>query len=153
MEISGASAGLSPEAVDRCLNGKLNPQEKVKLKKCGTKAWTEVYELAELLRKGEFTWEELDLDDIDVRAKWAGLFHRRKQAPGTFMMRFRVSRLRASAAFLLLTRFSSSGLREITGFQGTGRHERLAADLPSSLSSGAQWRAQRRPAARVGQVH
>jgi len=81
---------LSEEARERVLHGKINPQEKVKLAKCGTKSWTEIYELAELLRKGETTWEDIDVDDLDVRAKWSGLFHRRKRAPGTFMLRFRV---------------------------------------------------------------
>ncbi len=41
-------------------------------------------------RKGETKWEDLDLDDIDVRLKWSGMFHRRKRAPGTFMMRLKV---------------------------------------------------------------
>ena len=31
--------------------------------------WTEVYELAELLKSGESKWEDLDLDDVDVRLK------------------------------------------------------------------------------------
>jgi ferredoxin-nitrite reductase len=31
--------------------------------------------------------EELELDTIDQRLKWAGLFHRRKRTPGRFMMR------------------------------------------------------------------
>ena len=31
--------------------------------------WTEVYELAELLKSGKSTWEDLDLDDVDVRLK------------------------------------------------------------------------------------
>ena len=47
-------------------------------------------ELGQLIRAGETKWEDLDLDDIDVRLKWAGLFHRRKRAPGTFMMRLKV---------------------------------------------------------------
>ena len=41
-------------------------------------------------RKGETKWEDLELDDIDVRLKWSGMFHRRKRAPGTFMMRLKV---------------------------------------------------------------
>lgn len=36
-------------------------------------------------------WEDLDLDDVDIRMKWAGLFHRGKRTPGKFMMRIRVS--------------------------------------------------------------
>ena len=53
--------------------------------------WMEVAELGELVRSGKATWEDLDLDDIDTRLKWAGLFHRRKRVPGTFMMRLKVS--------------------------------------------------------------
>ena len=90
LAISGVSSGLSESAKERCLTGKLNPFEKTKLAKCGTSTWSEIHELAELLRKGESTWEDLNIDDLDVRAKWNGMFHRRKQAPGTFMIRFRV---------------------------------------------------------------
>lgn len=32
----------------------------------------------------------MDLDDVDIRMKWAGLFHRGKRTPGKFMMRLRV---------------------------------------------------------------
>ena len=49
-----------------------------------------VYELSALLKSGQATWEELDLDDVDTRLKWVGLFHRRKRTPGKFMMRVRV---------------------------------------------------------------
>jgi hypothetical protein len=42
-------------------------------------------------RDGKSTWEDLNLDDVDVRLKWAGLFHRRKRTPGRFMMRLKVS--------------------------------------------------------------
>lgn len=49
-----------------------------------------MHELAAAIRSGEYTWEELSLDDADIRLKWAGLFHRRKRNPGTFMMRAKV---------------------------------------------------------------
>jgi sulfite reductase beta subunit-like hemoprotein len=63
--------------------------------------WTEVAELGELVRSGRATWEDLDLDDIDTRLKWAGLFHRRKRVPGTFMMRLKVgTRVKRSLAHL-----------------------------------------------------
>ena len=42
-------------------------------------------------REGNTKWEDLNLDDIDVRMKWAGMFHRRKRTPGKFMMRLKVS--------------------------------------------------------------
>ena len=67
--------------------------EKTKNKKGGDRMWTEVKELGELVRAGQTKWEDLDLDDIDVRLKWSGLFHRRKRAPGTFMMRLKVQGL------------------------------------------------------------
>jgi hypothetical protein len=61
-----------------------------------------------LIRSGEIKWEDLDLDDIDIRLKWAGLFHRRKRSPGKFMMRLKVGGLRVWAE----TRGSTSGLLE-----------------------------------------
>ncbi|KAL5705729.1 ferredoxin--nitrite reductase [Ranunculus cassubicifolius] len=70
---------------------KLNPQEKVKLEKEPMKFVTEggIHELAKI------PFEELDKtkmgkDDIDVRLKWLGLFHRRKQHYGRFMMRLKL---------------------------------------------------------------
>lgn len=42
-------------------------------------------------REGKTTWQDLDLDDIDLRLKWSGLFHRRKRTPGFFMMRLKVT--------------------------------------------------------------
>ena len=50
-----------------------------------------MHDLAAAIRSGEFTWEELSIDDADIRLKWAGLFHRRKRNPGTFMMRIKVT--------------------------------------------------------------
>lgn len=74
----------------RALAKKANKFEKVKNAKCGSRIWTEVQDLAALIREGQTTWEDLDLDDIDIRLKWAGLFHRRKRTPGKFMMRLKV---------------------------------------------------------------
>lgn len=54
--------------------------------------WEEVADLGELIRSGQATWNELDLDDVDTRLKWNGLFHRRKRTPGKFMMRLKVRR-------------------------------------------------------------
>ena len=42
--------------------------------------------IAVLLR----SWEDLNLDDVDIRMKWAGLFHRAKRTPKKFMMRIKV---------------------------------------------------------------
>ena len=52
--------------------------------------WEEIADLGELIRSGQAKWEDLDLDDVDTRLKWSGLFHRRKRTPGKFMMRLKV---------------------------------------------------------------
>ncbi len=51
---------------------------------------TGVLLLPHICREGKTSWQDLDLDDVDVRLKWAGLFHRRKRTPGRFMMRLKV---------------------------------------------------------------
>jgi len=89
MEVSGLKH-LSPEARERAMAKKANNFEKVKRAKCGSNMWTEVHELSALLKEGKSTFEELNLDDVEVRLKWAGLFHRKKRAPETFMMRLKV---------------------------------------------------------------
>jgi ferredoxin-nitrite reductase len=81
---------LSNEARARALAKKANKFEKIKNEKGGHRIWTEVSELAALVREGTTKWEDLDLDDVDVRLKWAGLFHRRKRTPGRYMMRLKV---------------------------------------------------------------
>jgi len=88
MELSGLQH-LSEAARERALDKKANNFEKVKRAKCGSKMWTEVHELSALLREGKSTLEELNLDDVEVRLKWAGLFHRKKRTPGKFMMRLK----------------------------------------------------------------
>jgi ferredoxin-nitrite reductase len=62
----------------------------MKLEKDGSAIFTEVHEFAAAIRSGEVSWDKMSLDDIDIRLKWAGLFHRRKRTPGAFMMRLRV---------------------------------------------------------------
>ena len=39
---------------------------------------------------GTHTWEQLNLDDVDIRLKFAGMFHRGKRTPQRFMMRLKV---------------------------------------------------------------
>jgi ferredoxin-nitrite reductase len=81
---------LSNDARARALDKKANKPEKLKLQKDGSVMWTEVHELAELVRSGKADWKDLNIDDVDVRLKWAGLFHRKKRTPGRFMMRLKV---------------------------------------------------------------
>lgn len=89
MEVSGLKF-LSEEARAKALEKKANKFEGIKAAKCGSKMWTEVHELSALLKEGKTTFEDLDLDDVEVRLKWAGLFHRKKRTPGKFMMRLKV---------------------------------------------------------------
>jgi hypothetical protein len=70
--------------------------------------WTEVPELAHLIREGKTKWEDLNLDDVDIRMKWAGLFHRGKRTPGKFMMRLRIPNGELSGSQL---RFLGSAIR------------------------------------------
>lgn len=67
---------------------KLNMHEKTKKAKPGLQIMDELEDLAaEARAKGGA--QNLDEEDINVRLKWMGLFHRAKQAPGTFMQRFK----------------------------------------------------------------
>ncbi|XP_054787728.1 ferredoxin--nitrite reductase, chloroplastic-like [Prosopis cineraria] len=69
----------------------LNPQEKVKLEKEPMKLFMEggIEELAKLSLE-EIESSKITKDDIDVRLKWLGLFHRRKHQYGRFMMRLKL---------------------------------------------------------------
>lgn len=89
LELSGLKH-LPEAAREKALDKSANKFEKVKVEKCGSNMWTEVHELSALLKEGKYTFEELNLDDVDIRLKWAGLFHRAKRAKGTFMMRLKV---------------------------------------------------------------
>lgn len=69
----------------------LNPQEKVKLEKEPMGLFMEdgIKELAKLPME-QIDAEKLSKDDVDVRLKWLGLFHRRKHQYGRFMMRLKL---------------------------------------------------------------
>ncbi|KAG9450993.1 hypothetical protein H6P81_010958 [Aristolochia fimbriata] len=69
----------------------INPQEKVKLEKEPMKLIVErgIEELANTSLE-EIESSKLTKDDIDVRLKWLGLFHRRKHQYGRFMMRLKL---------------------------------------------------------------
>uniref|UniRef100_A0ACD5W394 Uncharacterized protein n=1 Tax=Avena sativa TaxID=4498 RepID=A0ACD5W394_AVESA len=69
----------------------LNPQEKVKLGKEPMALFTEggIKDLAKIPME-EIDADKLTKEDVDVRLKWLGLFHRRKQQYGRFMMRLKL---------------------------------------------------------------
>ncbi|KAL6633488.1 hypothetical protein ACP70R_026159 [Stipagrostis hirtigluma subsp. patula] len=69
----------------------LNPQEKVKLEKEPMGLFMEggIKDLAKMPME-EIDAAKLSKDDVDVRLKWLGLFHRRKHQYGRFMMRLKL---------------------------------------------------------------
>ncbi|CAN0846489.1 Ferredoxin--nitrite reductase, chloroplastic, partial [Linum grandiflorum] len=69
----------------------INPQEKVKLAKEPMTLFTEngIDDLAKLSME-QIDADKLSKEDIDVRLKWLGLFHRRKHQYGRFMMRLKL---------------------------------------------------------------
>lgn len=88
----------------------INPQEKVKIEKDPMKLFIEdgFNELASM------SFEEIEKskhtkDDIDVRLKWLGLFHRRKHQYGRFMMRLKLPNGVTSSA---QTRYLASAIRQ-----------------------------------------
>lgn len=87
-EVEHGGKYISQDALEKARKG--NKFEKIKLKKDGSSMWTEIQELSALLRDGQTSWEDIDGDDLEVRLKWAGLFHRGKRTPGKFMMRLKV---------------------------------------------------------------
>lgn len=79
---------LPEEAIERAKVG--NPIEKIKIKKDGTSAWTDIYDYAAKIRAGELDWKDVEKADMDNRLKFVGLLHRSKRTPGQFMMRLKV---------------------------------------------------------------
>jgi len=84
-----APYGTEYKIVDDLNPKKLSIQEKVKVAKPGLAIMAEIDALAaEAKEKGGAQF--LDEDQINWRLKWMGLFHRAREAPGTFMWRLRV---------------------------------------------------------------
>ncbi|RCV08498.1 hypothetical protein SETIT_1G331300v2 [Setaria italica] len=69
----------------------LNPQEKVKIEKEPMGLFMEggIKDLAKIPME-EIDAAKVTKDDVDVRLKWLGLFHRRKHQYGRFMMRLKL---------------------------------------------------------------
>jgi sulfite reductase beta subunit-like hemoprotein len=80
--------------------------------------WTEVPELAAFLRDGQTSWEQLNLDDVDIRMKFAGMFHRSKRTPRRFMMRLKVSSCRRQLGAYGWCRLAEIGLNRFGCWEG-----------------------------------
>jgi sulfite reductase beta subunit-like hemoprotein len=73
---------------DLLVESKLNSYEKAKKAKAGLAVMDTLEELA-AQAKAKGGAQYLDEEDINIRLKWLGLFHRLKYVPGTFMQRFK----------------------------------------------------------------
>ena len=80
---------LPADTVERAEAG--SKFEKIKLAKEPTTVFTDIYDYAAKIRAGEMDWKDVEDADINTRFKWLGLLHRAKRAPGSFMMRLRVT--------------------------------------------------------------
>ncbi|EME27862.1 ferredoxin-nitrite reductase [Galdieria sulphuraria] len=79
-----------PKTIQQSVLENNNKIEKLKAEKDGSLAWQEIQKYSQMLRDGNVNWEDIPPEDLDIRLKWAGFFHRRKRVPGTFMVRLRL---------------------------------------------------------------
>uniref|UniRef100_A0A0C9RWS1 Ferredoxin--nitrite reductase, chloroplastic n=1 Tax=Wollemia nobilis TaxID=56998 RepID=A0A0C9RWS1_9CONI len=119
--------------------GGINPQEKIKLEKDPMKLFIE-NEIEELAKKPfeEIDSKKADKDDVDVRLKWLGLFHRRKHQYGRFMMRLKLpngvttsSQIRFLAS--VIQKYGTDGCADITTRQNWQIRGVVLDDVPAIL--------------------
>lgn len=117
----------------------VNPQEKVKLEKEPMKLFTEggVNELAKIPFE-ELDKSKLTKDDIDVRLKWLGLFHRRKHQYGRFMMRLKLpngvtSSLQTRYLASVIRQYGKEGCADVTTRQNWQIRGVVLPDVPEIL--------------------
>nr|AGQ43559.1 nitrite reductase [Morus alba] len=122
----------------------LNPQEKVKLEKEPMKLFMEngIEELSKM------SMEEIDShkaakNDIDVRLKWLGLFHRRKHQYGRFMMRLKLPNgvtTSAQTRYLasVIRKYGKDGCTDVTARQNWQIRGVVLPDVPEILKGLAE---------------
>eukprot|EP00252_Welwitschia_mirabilis_P012091 TRINITY_DN268_c0_g1_i1.p1 TRINITY_DN268_c0_g1~~TRINITY_DN268_c0_g1_i1.p1 ORF type:complete len:402 (-),score=51.71 TRINITY_DN268_c0_g1_i1:114-1178(-) len=117
----------------------INPQEKVKLEKDPMKLFIEK-EIEELAKKpmSEIDKNKHEKDDVDVRLKWLGLFHRRKHQYGRFMMRLKLPNgvtTSQQTRFLasVVQKYGSEGCADVTTRQNWQIRGVVLADVPEIL--------------------
>ncbi|CAN4112226.1 unnamed protein product [Withania somnifera] len=122
----------------------INPQEKVKIDKEPMKLFMEngIEELAKIPIE-EIDQSKLSKDDIDVRLKWLGLFHRRKNQYGRFMMRLKLpngvttsSQTRYLAS--VIRKYGEEGCADITTRQNWQIRGVVLPDVPGILKGLAE---------------
>ncbi|KAE8690597.1 Ferredoxin--nitrite reductase [Hibiscus syriacus] len=117
----------------------INPLEKVKIEKDPLKLFMEggIDELANM------SFEEIEKskhtkDDIDVRLKWLGLFHRRKHQYGRFMMRLKLPNgvtTSAQTRYLasVIRKYGKEGCADVTTRQNWQIRGVVLPDVPEIL--------------------
>ena len=107
---------------------KVSKLEKVKLAKDGLDVKDEIEKFAEI------GWEAMDKDDLIVRLKWLGIFHR-PVTPGQFMLRLRTpngilnsKQLRVFAE--IIQRYGDGGSADVTTRQNIQLRGIHIEDIP-----------------------
>ncbi|CAN4107693.1 unnamed protein product [Withania somnifera] len=117
----------------------INPQEKLKIEKEPMKLFMEngIEELAKIPIE-EIDQSKINKDDIDVRLKWLGLFHRRKNQYGRFMMRLKLPNgvtTSAQTRYLasVIRKYGEEGCADITTRQNWQIRGVVLPDVPEIL--------------------
>lgn len=117
----------------------INPQEKVKIEKEPMKLFMEngIEELSKIPIE-EMDKSKLTKDDIDVRLKWLGLFHRRKHQYGRFMMRLKLPNgvtTSAQTRYLasVIRKYGKEGCADVTTRQNWQIRGVVLSDVPAIL--------------------
>ncbi|KAK2434175.1 sulfite reductase [ferredoxin], chloroplastic [Trifolium repens] len=124
--------------------GGINPQEKIKIKKEPMKLFMEggIHDLANMSLE-EIESSKLTKDDIDVRLKWLGLFHRRKHQYGRFMMRLKLPNgvtTSAQTRYLasVIRKYGKDGCADVTTRQNWQIRGVTLPDVPEILKGLAE---------------
>ncbi|XP_022897851.1 ferredoxin--nitrite reductase, chloroplastic [Olea europaea var. sylvestris] len=117
----------------------INPPEKVKIEKEPMKLFMEngIEELSKMSLE-EIEKSKLSKDDIDVRLKWLGLFHRRKHHYGRFMMRLKLPNgvtTSAQTRYLasVIKKYGKDGCADVTTRQNWQIRGVVLPDVPEIL--------------------
>ncbi|XP_055808491.1 ferredoxin--nitrite reductase, chloroplastic-like [Solanum dulcamara] len=117
----------------------INPAEKAKIEKEPMKLFTEngIEDLAKISLE-EIEKSKLTKDDIDVRLKWLGLFHRRKHHYGRFMMRLKLPNgvtTSAQTRYLasVIRKYGKDGCGDVTTRQNWQIRGVVLPDVPEIL--------------------
>ncbi|GAB2257757.1 hypothetical protein Droror1_Dr00013917 [Drosera rotundifolia] len=120
----------------------INPTEKIKIENDPMKLvdddWKGIEEMVDGVRFEEIDGSKGGRDDVDVRLKWIGLFHRRKHQYGRFMMRLKLpngvttsdqTRYLAS----VIRRYGEEGCADVTTRQNWQIRGVVLPDVPDIL--------------------